>query len=65
MGYKLITNSKSITTYQYEAELTEEQYHEYLSNPEMFVIEYENDLNWVSVSETVSISDPQYSSSIS
>ena len=65
MGYKLIQNNKITEFNIVEAELTEEQYHEYLSNPEMFVIEYENDLNWVSVSETVSISDPQYSSSIS
>tara|TARA_Y100000592_G_scaffold101001_1_gene184429 strand:- start:116 stop:313 length:198 start_codon:yes stop_codon:yes gene_type:complete len=64
MGYKLITNNKSVTTYQYETELTEEQYNQYLSNPEIFIQEYENDLNWIFISETVSIPNPQYSSSI-
>jgi hypothetical protein len=65
MKYKLILNNKSVTTYKYETELTEEQYQEYLLNPEGFIYEFENDLNWDLISETIDIPDPQYSSSIS
>ena len=65
MGYKLVLNSKSITTHKYETELTEEQYQQYLLNSKEFINEFENNLNWILINETIDTPDLQYSSSIS
>ena len=37
MGYKLIMNENLTKTFSYEAELTEEQYLDYLDDPDHFM----------------------------
>ncbi len=65
MGYKLTQNSSNIENFRYEAELTEEQYIEYLQNPDIFLTDNEEDLNWVSIPVDPSIGPTTFTSSIS
>jgi len=46
MGYKLIMNEYLTKTFSYEAELTEEQYLNYLDDPDHFILYSKMDLDW-------------------
>ena len=64
MGYKLTQNSSNIENFRYEAELTEQQYLNYLQNPNEFLTNFEEDLNWVSISVEPTIGPTTFTSSI-
>lgn len=64
MGYKLTQNSSNIENFRYEAELTEQQYLNYIQNPNEFLTNFEEDLNWVSISVEPTISPTTFTSSI-
>ena len=63
MGYKLIMNQQKTTLAKHEVELTEEQYQQYLTNEEEFLLSYEA-LEWEYKSETESLGEPTFTSSI-
>jgi hypothetical protein len=65
MKYKLIQNSSNIENFRYEVELTEEQYLEYLQNPDNFLTYNEEDLNWVNIPVDSTIGPTTFTSSIS
>ena len=65
MKYKLIQNSSNIENFRYEVELTEEQYLEYLQNPDNFLTYNGEDLNWVSIPVDSTIGPTTFTSSIS
>ena len=64
MKYKLTQNSSNIENFRYEVELTEEQYLEYLQNPDNFLTYNEEDLNWVNIPVDPSIGPTTFTSSI-
>jgi hypothetical protein len=64
MGYKLIQNGSNIENFRYEVELTEQQYSDYLQNPDMFLNEFEEDLNWIRIPVEPSIGPTTFTSSI-
>lgn len=63
MGYKLIMNQQNTTLVTHEVELTEEQYQQYLSNEEEFLLTY-YDLDWEYKNETENLGEPTFTSSI-
>ena len=68
MGYKLTMTSKQITTFIHEVELTEEQYLEYIQDPDDYLQlrEVHSDpIMWNLVSEEISEGETTYSTSIS
>ena len=68
MGYKLTMTSKQITTFIHEVELTEEQYLEYIQNPDDYLQLREvgsDPIIWNPISEEMSEGETTYSTSIS
>ena len=63
MGYKLIMNQQNTIFVTHEVELTEEQYQQYLSDEEEFLLSYEV-LEWEYKGETENLGEPTFTSSI-